>query len=198
MERSGMKPFSSLDELLKRRDLLLAALVVSVALDFLLGLALTIKALERRPVLVLPQETLAVPDEIGDEVARDFARLYLVSFDSYTPSTLPAATEWLKKRLSPRTWSQSSEALDRRLAVAREGRMSSIVVPLDDGVVDRADGVTVTMRARRTLVIADRLSRDSTAVYRIALERIAPTAANPSGIVVTSQSVEDEKSEAGR
>jgi len=198
MEGFDMRRFSSLDELLKRRDLLLAALVASVALDLLLGLALAAKALERRPILVLPQETLAVPDEIGDEAARDFARLYLVSFDTYTPSTLPAATEWLKKRLSPRTWSQASDALDRRLAVAREGRMSSIVVPLDDGVVDRTDGVTVTVRARRTLVIADRLSRDSTAIYRIALERIAPTAANPGGIVVSSQSVEDEKNEIGR
>ena len=193
-----MRRFFSLDELLKRRDLLLAALVASVALDLLLGLALAIKALERRPVLVLPQEALAVPGEIGDDAARDFARLYLVSFDTYTPSTLPAATEWLKKRLSPRAWSQASEALDRRLSVAREGRMSSLVVPLDEGTVDRSDGVKVTVRARRTVLIADRLSRDSTAVYRIALEQVAATAANPSGIVVASQSVEEEKDEAGR
>jgi hypothetical protein len=193
-----MRRFFNLDEVLKRRDLLLAALVASVAMDLLLGLALTIKALERRPVLVLPQESLARPGDIGDDTARDFARLYLITFDTYTPSTLPAATEWLKKRLSPRTWSQASEGLDRRLAVAREGRMSSIVVPLDEGAVDRANGVTVTVRARKTVVIADRLSRESTAVYRIALERIAPTAANPSGIVVASQSVEDVKDEGGR
>lgn len=193
-----MRRFFSLDEVLKRRDLLLAALVGAVAIDLLLGLALTIKALERRPVLVLPQESLAQPGEIGDDTAKDFARLYLVTFDTYTPSTLPAATEWLKKRLSPRTWSQASEGLDRRLAVAREGRMSSMVVPVDDGTVDRASGVTVTVRARRTVVIADRLSRESTAVYRIALERIAPTAANPGGIVVASQSVEEVKDEGGR
>lgn len=193
-----MRRFFSLDELLKRRDLLLAALVASVALDLLLGLALAIKAIERRPVLVLPREILAVPGEISDEDARDFARLFLVTFDTYTPSTLPAATEWLKRRLSPRTWSQASEALDRRLAVAREGRMSSLVVPLDDGTVDRRDGVTVTVRARRTVVIADRLSRDSTAVYRLALERIAPTAGTPGGIVVASQSVEEEKDEVSR
>jgi hypothetical protein len=193
-----MRRFSSLDELLKRRDLLLAALVGSVALDLLLGLALAVKALERRPVLVLPQESLAVPGEIGDDQARDFARLYLVTFDTYTPATLPAATEWLKKRLSPRAWSQASEALDRRLAVAREGRLCSLVVPLDDGTVDRGDGITVTVRARRTVLIADRLSRDSTAIYRFALEQIAPTAANPGGIVVASQSVEEEKDEAGR
>ena len=193
-----MRRFFSLDELLKRRDLLLTALIASVALDLLLGFALTIKALERRPILVLPQETLAAPDDISDEVALDFARLYLVTFDTFTPSTLPAATEWLKKRLSPRTWSQASEGLDRRMAVVREGRMSSLVVPLDDGIVDRSDGIRVTVRARRTIVIADRLSRDSTAVYRFALERIAPTAANPSGIVVTSQSVEENPDESGR
>lgn len=192
-----MRRFLSLDELLKRRDLLLAALVASIALDLLLGLALTVKALERRPILVLPQESLAIPGEITDEAARDFARLYLITFDTYTPSTLPAATDWLKKRLSPRAWSQASEGLDRRLAVAREGRMSSLVVPLDDGSVDRKEGVTVTIRARRTIVIADRLSRDSTALYRVSLERIAPTAANPSGIVVSSQSVEEVKDETG-
>jgi len=193
-----MRRFFSLDELLKRRDLLLAALIASVALDLLLGFALTIKALERRPILVLPQESLAAPDDISDETAREFARSFIVSFDTFTPSTLPAATEWLKKRLSPRTWSQASEGLDRRLAVVREGRMSSLVVPLDDGVVERADGIRVTLRARRTIVIADRLSRDSTALYRLALERIAPTAANPSGIVVTSQSVEENPDESGR
>jgi hypothetical protein len=193
-----MRRFFSLDELLKRRDLLLAALVASVALDALLGVALTIKALERRPVLVLPEETLAAPGDIGDDLAKDFARLYIVTFDTYTPSTLPAANEWLKKRLSPRAWSQASDGLDRRLAVAREGRMSSLVVPLDDGTVDRSEGVRVTVRGRRTIVIADRLSRESTAVYRLALERIAPTAANPAGIVVASQSVEEEKNEIGR
>ena len=193
-----MRRFFVLAELLQRRDLLLAALVASAAIDVLLGLGLAIKALERRAVLVLPQEELAVLGEIGDDAARDFARLYLVTFDTYTPSTLPAATEWLKKRLSPRTWSQASEALDRRLAVVREGRMSSLVVPLDEGVVARGDGVSVTVRARRTVVIADRLSKESTAVYRFALERIAPTAANPSGIVVASQSVEEVKSESGR
>jgi hypothetical protein len=193
-----MRRFFSLDEVLKRRDLLLAALVGAVAVDLLLGVALVIKALEPRPVLVLPQEALAHPGEIGDDAARDFARLYLTSFDTYTPSSLPAATEWLKKRLSPRTWSQASDALDRRLAVAREGRMSSLVVPVDEGTVDRSNGLTVSVRARRTVVIADRLSRESTAVYRISLERIAPTAANPSGLVVASQSVEEVPDETGR
>jgi hypothetical protein len=193
-----MRRFFVLADLLKRRDLLLAALVASVALDVLLGLGLAIKALERRAILVLPQERLAVPGEIDDDTARDFARLYLVTFDTYTPSTLPAATEWLKKRLSPRAWTQASEGLDRRLAVAREGRMSSLVVPLDEGTVDRADGLAVTVRARRTIVIADRLSKESTAVYRLELERIAPTVANPAGIVVASQTVEEVKNEGGR
>jgi len=193
-----MRRFFTLAELMRRRDLLLAALVASLGLDLLLGLALAVKALERRPVLVLPQESVAVPGEIGDETARNFARLYLVTFDTYTPSTLPAATEWLKHRLSPRSWSQATEALDRRLAVAREGRMSSIVVPLDEGTVDRSEGVVVTARARKTVFIADRLSRESTAVYRIAIEAGAPTAANPGGLAVVSQSVEEEKDEGGR
>ena len=193
-----MRRFFSLDEVLKRRDLLLACLVAAVAIDLLLGLALTVKALERRPVLVLPQEALAHPGEIGDDTARDFARLYLTTFDTYTPSTLPIATEWLKKRLSPRAWSQASEALDRRIAVAREGRMSSIVVPVEEGVVDRAGGLTVNVRARRTVVIADRLSRESTALYRIALERVPATAANPGGIAVASQTVEEVPDEGGR
>ena len=195
---SPMRRFFVLAELLKRRDLLLAALVASVAVDVLLGIGLAIKALERRAILVLPQEKLAVPGEIDDDTARDFARLYLVTFDTYTPSTLPAATEWLKKRLSPRAWTQASEGLDRRLSVAREGRMSSLVVPIDEGTVDRGGGLTVTVRARRTIVIADRLSKESTAVYRLALERIAPTVANPAGIVVASQTVEEVKSEGGR
>jgi hypothetical protein len=190
-----MKLSLNLDDLMRRRDLLLAAVIAAVALDLLLGIALTVKALEPRPVLVLPQEELATPGEITDDAARDFARLYLTAFDTYTPSTLPAATEWLKKRLSPRTWTQASEGLDRRLAVAREGRMSSLAVPIDEGVVERKDGVVVTVRARRTVMIADRLSRDSTALYRFSLERIAPTPANPSGIVVASQSVEEVKDE---
>jgi len=193
-----MRRLFSLDDLLGRRDLVLAALVVSLGLDLLLGLALAVKALERRPVLVLPQEIVAVPGEISDEAARNFARLFLVTFDSYTPSTLPVSTEWLKHRLSPRSWSQASEALDRRLAVAREGRMSSIVVPIDVGTVDRSQGVVVTARARKTVFIADRLSRESTAVYRIAIESAAPSAANPGGLAVVSQSVEEEKDESGK
>ncbi|MBI4566489.1 MAG: hypothetical protein HY716_17560 [Planctomycetes bacterium] len=185
-------------DLVERKELLAAALAVSLALDLVLGVALAVKALQRRPVLVLPIDTEATPGEISDEAALAFARLYVVTFDTYTPATLPASTEWLKKRIAPRTWSKAAEALDRRLDVVREGRMSSLVVPLEEGSVDRRAGIVAVIRARRTIYVADALSRQAAAIYRLTLEPAAATPGNPSGIAVVSQTVEEEQDENAR
>lgn len=190
-----MKRSIRFDELMGRRDLLMGLLALSLALDVILGTALAVKAMQRRPVLVLPAGHVAVPGEVTDDAARAFARAYVSTFDTYTPATLPASTEWLKQRIAPSTYTQAAEALDRRLAVAREGRMSSMAVPVEEGRVDRAAGVEVTLRARRTIFIADRLSKEATATYRIGIRMVPPTPANPSGLAVTRQDVTEESHE---
>ncbi len=179
-------------ELGRRRELLLAALVVAVGVDAVLAAALAVKALERRPVLVLPTEEVAVPGEVSDAGARSFARQYVASFDTYTPATAAAATEWLKSRIAPSAAAHATEALDRRLAVVREGRMASLVVPLDEGRVERSGGLAVVLKARRTVFIADQLSRESTVSYRVELQEIPATPGNPSGLAVVRQTVEEE------
>lgn len=190
-----MRAFIRFDDLAGRRDLLMGLAALALGLDVILGVALAAKALERRPVLVLPAGQEAVPGEITDGAARAFARAYVSTFDTYTPATLPASTEWLKQRIAPATFTQAAEALDRRLAVVREGRMSSIVVPLEEGTVRRGPEVGVELRARRTVFIADRLSRETTAIYRLALQMIPPTPANPGGLAVIRQDVIEEPHE---
>ena len=123
-----------------------------LAANALLAMGLVASALAPRRVLVLPSaraEATLWPGEVPDAAAREFALRYVLHFDNFTPATLEASTETLKRMLSARSWTAASEALERRRRVALEGRMSSQVLPLEAKV----EGGRVTVEAlRRTFV----------------------------------------------
>lgn len=186
-----------LDELARRRDLLSLALVGTAGAALLLALALAWCAIRPRPVIVLrgaepPREL--VPGAVPDAAAAAFALLTVYEFDNYTPGTIEAATKALKTRLSARTWSQAAEGLDRRLRVIEEGRLSSHLAADPEVSIDRSrpGALRATVRGRRRVFIADRLSREESVTYRLELEPCPPTAGNPHGLAVVSQAVEEE------
>ena len=92
---------------------------------------------------------------------REFAIRYVLHFDNFTPSTIEASHDLLKRMIAPRSWAGASESLEKRRQVALEGRMSSQVIPLSA----RVRGLTVTVEATRRTFISDKLSREAKIEY---------------------------------
>ena len=172
---------------LLRRPLIAAALLGANAL---LAAGLVALALRPRPVLVLPSargEAELLPDAVPEAAAREFALRYVLHFDNFTPSTIEASHEVLKRMIAARSWSGASESLEKRRQVAVEGRMSSQVIPASARVAGR----TVTVEAVRRTFIADRLSRETKVQYEVTLEKQPATEPNPFGLGVVSQVIHE-------
>jgi hypothetical protein len=163
-----------------------ALLAVNVAL----AAGLVALALSPRPVRVVPaarsdQELL--PGVVPEAALREFALRYIVHFDNYTPGTIEASEDVLRRMISARTWAGASAALEKRRRVALEGKMSSQVIPLSA----RVAGLSVTVEAKRRTFISDKLSREAEVTYEVTLERQPPTDPNPFGLAVLSQVIHE-------
>jgi hypothetical protein len=175
--------------------LLIAVAAASVALLVLSGV-LSVVATAPRPHVLVPAATapsVVAPDDVPDAAARSFALLYVLTFDNFTPATIAAATQALKARVAPRRFSEVADALDRRASVVVEGRMASQLAGADAVELARPGDGTIAVRVEgtRRLFIADKLSKESRVAYRLVLEPCPPTAANPNGLAVVAQAVEE-------
>jgi len=185
----------TLDDLARRRDLLALSVAGSAGAVLVLAAALALVATAPRPHLLVPSAVapdVVQPGEVPDEAAKSFARLTVMTFDNYTPATIDAATAALKARVAARRWSEVADGLDRRAKVVAEGRMSSQAIATEVELSRSAGTITAVVRATRRLFIADKLSKESSVRYRLVLEPCPPTAANPNGLAVVAQSVEEE------
>lgn len=175
------------------RGLLRPSLTVGALLvcDLALAAGLVAAALAPRRVVVVPGARARhelLPGVVPEEAAREFALRYVLHFDNYTPATVEASTEAMKRMVAAGAWVRASEALEKRKKLAIEGRMSSQVVPLEA----RAAGLKVTLLALRRTFIADKLSREAKVRYEVEVERQPPTPGNPWGLGVVGQEITEE------
>lgn len=162
-----------------------------LAANVLLSAGLAASALRARPVVVLPSargEVELLPGSVPEEAAREFGLRYVLHFDNFTPSTIDAVQGILQRMIAARSWSNATQALEKRRQLVLEGRMSSQVIPT--GV--QTSGMTVRVDALRRTFIADRLSREIRATYVVVLERQPATEPNPFGLGVISQDITEE------
>lgn len=176
------------------RPLLRPAVIAGILVgsNLLLAGGLAISALRPRPVLVLPSARAGaelLPGAVPEETAREFALRYVLHFDNYTPSTLETTHQVLHRMIGARSWSNATQALDKRRQVVLEGRMSSQVIPL----AARADGMKVSIDAVRRTFISDRLSREAKVRYEVTLEPQPPTVPNPFGLGVVNQIIHEDE-----
>ena len=161
-----------------------------LAANVALAAGLVAASLRPRPVVVLPSaraEATLFPGAVPEAAAREFAIRYVLHFDNFTPSTIEASHDLLKRMIAPRSWAGASESLEKRRQVALEGRMSSQVIPLSA----RVRGLTVTVEATRRTFISDKLSREAKIEYEVTLERQPATEPNPFGLGVISQVIHE-------
>jgi hypothetical protein len=164
---------------------------VLLATNAALSLGLAALALSPRPVRVVPAaraEAELWPGAVPEAAAREFALRYVLLFDNWTPATLEPSTDLLRRLLAARSYAGAAEALEKRLRVAREARMSVQSVPVGAEV----DGLRVRVRAVRRTFVSDRLSRETQAVYDLVLERQPATDPNPFGLAVVSQELRED------
>ena len=172
---------------LLRPPLIAGALLVSNAM---LAAGLVATALRPRPVVIRPAaraEAELLPGVVPATAAREFALRYVLHFDNFTPSTIEASNDVLRRMIAPRSWTGANESLEKRKQVVVEGRMSSQVIPVSTGVA----GMTVTVDALRRTFISDRLSREAKVRYEVTLERQPATEPNPFGLGVISQVIHE-------
>lgn len=173
------------------------AISAMAVLHVALGAALVWKCLERKPVVVVPwakSEVEALPGQVPDRAAREFALRYVLLFDNYTPATIDASTDLLRPLIAPRFWTEATEGLEKRRAVVQEGRMSAqVIVDREPSEIERFEDGTLEVRftALRRTFIADKLSTQVRARYVVALEPAPPTDLNPYGLLVIGQAIHE-------
>jgi len=176
-----------------RRGLLLRPAVIAGALlaaNVALAAGLVASALRPRPVVVVPaarSEQELFPGAVPEAALREFALRYVLHFDNFTPATLDASADVIRRMISGRSWAGAAAALEKRRQVAVEGKMSSQVIPIGA----RVDGMKVTVEAKRRTFISDKLSREADVRYEFTLERQPPTDPNPFGLAVISQEIHE-------
>jgi hypothetical protein len=161
-----------------------------LAANVALSGALAVAALRPRPLRIVPSARAAeelMPGAVPEAAAREFAVRYVTHFDNFTPGTLDAAEQAVRRMVSARTASRAAQALERRRTLSTEGRMASQAIPVSASV----EGSRATVEALRRVFVSDKLSRESRVRYRLELERQPPTELNPFGLAVVSQEIED-------
>ena len=175
------------------RVLVTVALVVMALANIALAIALICEASSRKTVVVVPGVRTArevAANEPPAEVVRDFVLLYLAHFDNYTPATVDEVTRYIEGWLSPRFYTQATNALARRKDLVGQSRMASqLLLPKrDDASVRHLDGsYEVSLAGLRRVYIADKLQSESTLIYTVVVEVGTPTLRNPYGLYVTGQ-----------
>lgn len=162
-----------------------------LAANALLALGLAALALSPRPVRVVPSaraEAELWPGAVPAAAVREFALRYVLTFDNWTPATVEAAGEACRRMIHARSFAAAAAALDKRLRVAAEARMSVQAIPLGAEV----EGLRVRIRVLRRTFVSDKLSRESNALYELVLERQPAVETNPYGLAVVSQDIRED------
>jgi hypothetical protein len=161
-----------------------------LAANVALAAGLAVSALAPRAVRIVPSaraEAVVWPGAVPEASAREFALRYVLHFDNFTPATVEASDETLRRMVAARSWSGAAEALEKRRKIVLEGRMASQVLPQ----AARVDGLRVTVDALRRTFVSDKLQREAKVVYEVSLERQPPTEPNPFGLAVVSQVIHE-------
>jgi hypothetical protein len=165
--------------------------IALLVLDFVLGIALAYKAVQGRPILVVPgvkKDEIVAPDEPSHETVSNFALLAVNCFENFTYHTAGAQRKWLLAHVSPRFATELDAATFDREAVARDSKMSSqLAVDPASVRVSRAskDLFEVEFQGIKQVFIADRMSWTEPFSYRVAVSAGAPTRWNPYGLFLS-------------
>jgi hypothetical protein len=179
-----------------------AALAGAILVSLGLGAALWAKA-RALPAVYLVQGNddpkVVTPGVIPDSLARDYARDFVVTLETYGPVTVEKNLAFLQPRIAPRAYHEFDRFSANLKKLVKESKQASQLFVLDPAVATvLRDGkrVEVILRTLRRIYVENALLQEARILYRIALIPGEPTRENPTGLVVAGWTFKVETPEA--
>lgn len=182
----------------------LTALVGAILLALGLSAALWAKA-KALPAVYLVQGNddpkVVTPGVVPDALARDFARDFVVTLETYGPITVEKNLAFLQARVAPKAYHEFERFSANLKKLVKESKQASqlfVVDPATMMVLRDGKRVEVILRTLRRIYVDNALLQEARLVYRIALIPGEPTRENPTGLVVAGWTFKVEPLEAER
>jgi type IV secretory pathway component VirB8 len=167
-----------------------AALVGAMLVAVGLGAALWAKAAVRPPVyLVIGNDDpkVVTPGIVPDALARDYARDFVVTLETYAPATVEKNMAFLQTRVAPKAYHEFERFAVNLKKLVKDSKQTSQVFVADPAAMTvLRDGkrVEVILRVLRKIYVENALLQEARMIYRFALIPGEPTRENPTGLVV--------------
>lgn len=167
-----------------------AALVGAMLVAISLGGALWAKAAVRPPVyLVIGNDDpkVVTPGIVPDALARDYARDFIVTLETYAPATVEKNMAFLQTRVAPKAYHEFERFAVNLKKLVKDSKQTSQVFVADPAAMTvLRDGkrVEVILRVLRKIYVENALLQEARMIYRLALIPGEPTRENPTGLVV--------------
>jgi hypothetical protein len=179
------------------------ALAGSVLVALGLAGALWAKAAARPAVYLVTgndDPKVMTPGVIPDALARDYARDFFATLETYVPATVEKNLAFLQTRVAPEAYHEFERFAGNLKKLVKDSKQTSqlfVVDPSATTVMRDGKRVEIVFRAIRRIYVENALLQEASAVYRLAIVPGEPTRENPTGLVVAGFSfkVESPKSE---
>jgi hypothetical protein len=179
-----------------------AALAGAILVSLGLGAALWAKA-RALPAVYFVQGNddpkVVTPGVIPDALARDYARDFIVTLETYGPVTIEKNLAFLQPRVAPKAYHEFDRLSTNLKKLVKESKQASQLFVIDPGaatVLRDARRVEVILRTLRRIYVENALLQEARIIYRIALIPGEPTRENPTGLVVAGWTFKVETPEA--
>lgn len=166
------------------------ALAGAILLALVLGAALWAKASVKPAVYLVTgndDPKVVTPGVIPDALARDYARDFFATLETYVPATVEKNLAFLHTRVAPQAYHEFERfAANLRKLVKDSKQTSQLYVhdPASTTVLRDGKRVEVIFRAIRRIYVENALLQEASAIYRLAIIPGEPTRENPTGLVV--------------
>jgi hypothetical protein len=181
-----------------------AALAALFAVSAGLGAALWAKAKVPPAVYLVTgndDPKVVTPGIIPDALARDFARDFVVTLETYGPTTVEKNLAFLTGRIAPRALHEFDRYGAHLKKLVKDAKQASQLLVRDPGaatVLRDGKRVEVILRTLRRIYVDNALLQEASLVYRLALLPGEPTRENPTGLAVSGWTTKLESEEAAR
>src|SRR5579859_7318203 len=182
----------------------LVSLVGAILVALGLGAALWAKA-RALPAVYLVQGNddpkVVTPGVIPDALARDFARDFVVTLETYGPITVERNLAFLQVRVAPKAYHEFDRFAANLKKLVKESKQASqlfVVDPAATMVLRDGKRVEVILRTLRRIYVENALLQEARLVYRLALTPRDPTRDTPTGLVAPGSTFKVEAPETHR
>ncbi|HLY11314.1 MAG TPA: VirB8/TrbF family protein [Planctomycetota bacterium] len=166
------------------------SLAGAVLATVVMGGALWAKASARPAVYLVTgndDPKVVTPGVIPDALARDYARDFFATLETYVPATVDKNLAFLQTRIAPPAYHEFERFAANLKKLVKESKQTSqlfVADPSATSVLRDGKRVEVIFRAVRRIYVEHALLQEAAAVYRLAIVPGEPTRENPTGLVV--------------